>query len=188
MVLMAQDDDVAVPTLPSGKFDSPIGGGLYLGANRSTVIDSLVCAPLLQDGMKARQTESGSDAGEFQRRTQKRLADAFAVSRVVTPVARLIFIPRGLVRLSVIDEFCGQDAAGANWSSQMIDGLVHDRKPVSLAQAAMKVDVTTKNIGQLRRNTVGNSRCIRGAEQRVLNTDDFINTCVSSCSGRSEIL
>ena len=86
MVLMAQDDDVAVPTLPSGKFDNPIGGGLYLGANRSTVIDSLVCAPLLQDGMKARQTESGSDAGKFQRRTQKRLADAFAVSRVVTPV------------------------------------------------------------------------------------------------------
>ena len=58
-ILMTQDNDLAIPTFHSDILNHAVAGGLDPGAGRSAVIDALVRAPFLQDGMEARRSEAG---------------------------------------------------------------------------------------------------------------------------------
>src|SRR5579862_2375143 len=128
---MTDDDHVSIAVLPAREFDEAIAHGAYTRAGRRRVIHALVRAPGLQKGVQA-HAESGTDAGEFERRAQQRLAHVPAVRGVVA-----IGEPHRTARPALIDELRGKHTVAAQRAPVDREHLVDDRETVALAQFAV---------------------------------------------------
>ena len=94
-------------------------------------------------------------------------------------------MPEGLISLSVVREFGGNDAPAANWLPLLEEHFVDDAETVPLAQIPVEIDVPSKNFRQLRCNRIGNAGRIRGAKQGI---SDFPGSHDGPCFQRNQLL
>src|SRR5690606_30034120 len=128
-IMVLQDDGVAIAILPAAEIDDAVRCGMDGSAAGRGVVDAFVPAPSAMHRVLA-HAERGADAGELQRRAQKRPLQAAAFEVVVAAAFAIGGEPDGLVSLAAIDEFQCQDAAGADVASFVRIGFVDDAEMV----------------------------------------------------------
>src|SRR5437899_1629161 len=108
---MLKHNHFAIAALDADKINNGVTGCFDMSADRRAIIDTLVRAPLLQDGMEACERKAGRDARKLQRRTQEGLVQALAFRCVVTTLAVTCIEPHSLDAVSIINEFSGENPA-----------------------------------------------------------------------------
>src|SRR5215831_10201317 len=114
----------------------------------------------------AAKAEPRSDAGEFKRRSQEYLPQIITMWGVVPALARRILKPHRTERLLSRGELCGEHSSGAHRAPSETEGFINDSESISATKIAVKVQIAAENVGKLDCDVVGNSRSIRGGEQR----------------------
>ena len=164
--LVANHHQVAVAALASRKIDHAVGGCANPRTARRAVIHAGMLTPGVVDRVHA-PAEAGSDAREFQRRTQKCLAQIFALRRVVARrflVVR-VFVPDRGKGFAVVHELRRQHTPGFDELALVIKHLVHHAKTVAAADVFIEINVAGKYFSDLRRHAVRQSCSVGGTKE-----------------------
>ena len=180
---VVDENHIAKAILDAGKINHTVANRAHGGARRRRVVNAQVGAPSLQNRVKT-HLEAAAHARKFHRRGQVRFAQALAVEGVVRAFGglharvhgaggdgrghlRWVVEPHGLKSLAVVDELGAQHLASFDGFAVGFQGFVKHAEAVAFAKAALEVDVTGKNVGDLGRHGVWNIRVVSGCEQRA---------------------
>ena len=108
---MVDLDHIAVAAFVTHEAHVAGAHGVYRSADGSCVVDALVRADEVQDGMQPMQIEGRADAREFDRRAQKRPAQAAPLGRIVIRSSRRVHVARRTVHAAVVPEHGGEHGA-----------------------------------------------------------------------------
>lgn len=164
LVVVLEDDHIAVTILFADKIHRGIGGRPNRGAGGGCVVDALMGAPCLQDGVEA-SAETGADSGELKWRAKKGFLQWFAVRCQIAASVVALVMPECPVDLSGIDEFRSDDPSATRRLSFLVTSLVGNGKTVAFAQIGVEVDFAAEYLCQLNGDCVRDAGCVGGAKQ-----------------------
>lgn len=125
LIVVLEDDYIAVTILFADKIHRGIGCRPDRGAGGGGIINALVGAPSLQDGVEA-SAETGADSGKLKRRTKKGFLQGFSVRSQVAASVVALRVPECSVHLSGVDEFRRDDPPAARRLSFLVTCFVGD--------------------------------------------------------------
>ena len=171
---MLDDHGVAVATATPGQQYFTVTGSLDWRTAWRCVIDAFVGADLVEDRVFTAHGEFRADAGEVYRCTDKRLAHAVAVSRVVAAVALFVGVADGGIGLATVGEAGGEDRASADCLAVDDLLLVDHVEFVTRANILGEVDVVAKHAGHVHGQAVGEPGASSGLRQRTVDDPMYV--------------
>ena len=124
-------------------------------------------ADLVQNRVSTVGIEARADPGKLDRRADKGLAQAGAVSAVVAAVTALVGIAYRSEGFALVGEACGKDILGADALVADMQLLEHDLEAVVLANIPGEIHVVAEDVGHLHGQVVAHAGFLGGQEQRA---------------------